>query len=94
MTYIETCYIFWGSAVPRMTAKIDAKSPKVKENGAAITSAWVFMSRIYKMRVDRVNMAKVKHTRERVCSSALSVSICSHTFLKISLTSLFPFTLK
>lgn len=36
--------------MPWMTAKIDAKRPKVNENVVAITSALVFMPWIYKKR--------------------------------------------
>lgn len=40
----SAAYVHIYSLIAKITANIDAKRPKVKANGAAITSAWVFMS--------------------------------------------------
>lgn len=38
-----------------MTAKIEARRPKVKANGAAIIIAWVFNSGSYNIQKEKVN---------------------------------------
>lgn len=46
--FIEARWDLETRKIPRKAAKVDAKTPKVNENGAAITIAWVFMSGTYK----------------------------------------------